>query len=155
MVTRSASDVRRLAEAVNGKRDTDVIVATDRQGELVTRTALEEGDTFLFTVNTRSRQRRVEATGRISAEGMQAELEECDAVFWTESSVEKFVWPYYEAHGIDVSRIRSAYESDPAIVAIAHIIPSIPVMIYAGSSGLEALTVEQYLAGQRGGVMIR
>ncbi len=148
MVTRSASDVRRLAEAVNGRRDTDIIVATDRLGELVTRSALQEGDTFLFTVNTRSHQHRVGATGRISADGMQAELEECDAVFWTEASVEKFVWPYYEAHGIDVSRIRAAYEADPAIVAIAHVFPSIPIMIYAGPAGLQALTVEQYQTEQ-------
>lgn len=144
MTTRSATDVRRLAEAVNGRRDLDVIVATDGNGELVTRTSLLPDDTYLFTVRTESRQQRAAPTGRLEVAGMDLELEGCDSVFWTEAAVEKFVWPYYEAHGIDVRRVREAYESDQNIVAIVHKVPTVPDIVYAGAGGLQLLTWEQY-----------
>ena len=144
MTTRSATDVRRLAESVNGHRDADVIVATDRNGELVTRSSLLPDDTYLFTVHTANRQRRAAPTGRLEVGGIDIELVGCDSVFWTEAAVEKFVWPYYEAHGIDVKRIREAYESDQHIVAIVHKIPTIPEMVYAGAGGLQLLTWDQY-----------
>lgn len=144
MTTRSATDVRRLAEAVNGHRDADVIVATDQEGRLVTRTALLAGDTYLFTVHTANLQRRVPAMGRIEAAGAGAELEGCDSVFWTEAAVEKFVWPYYEAHGIDVREFRAAYESDPTIVAVAHLQPTIPAYVVARAGGLQILTWAEY-----------
>jgi hypothetical protein len=144
MTTRSATDVRRLAEAVNGKRDLDVIVATDQHGDLVTRTALLPGDTYLFMVRTESRQLRAPSVGRLQLAGVDIELEGCDSVFWTEAAVEKFVWPYYEAHGIDVKRMRQAYESDSAIVAVAHLMPTIPMFVVATVGSIQLLTWEQY-----------
>lgn len=146
MSTCSATDVRRLAEAVNGQRDSDVLVATDRAGELVTRTVLQEGDTYLFTVHTGSRQRRAGALGHLLVDGVDLDLEGCDSVFWTEAAVEKFVWPYYEAHGIEVKPIREAYESDPNIAAIAHYQPTILGLVYGGVGGLQLLTWEEYQA---------
>jgi hypothetical protein len=146
MPTPTASDVRALAEAVDGTRDVDLQVVTDASGALAWRTVLEPGDTFLFTVRTSNRQSRPAAVVTVYANGMVAPLAGCDAAFWTEAAVEKFVWPYYEGHGVDVKGFRQAYESDPGIVGVAHDWPTKPLFIVAGEGGLQLLTWDQYSA---------
>jgi hypothetical protein len=50
-----------------------------------------------------------------------------DSVFWTESSVEKFLWPYYHAHRLwddQMTALQKKFEQDPKAVAVAHKAPS-------------------------------
>lgn len=148
MIVAHAGDLRRLAEAAVGLRDVDLQMVTDQSGGLAYRTAIQPGDTLLFTTRTNNRLQRAAAAASVSCSGMVLALKECDSVFWTEAAVEKFVWPYYEAHGINVARIRAAYESDPNIVAIAHLWPTIPTLVVSEGDSLQLLTWEQYSTRQ-------
>lgn len=50
-----------------------------------------------------------------------------DAVFWTESAVEKFLYPYYHAHRIwdqQIIDVKNAFEAYPDAYAIRHKAPS-------------------------------
>lgn len=81
-----------------------------------------------------------------------------DAVFWTESSVEKFVYPYYHAHRLwdtTMDQVKQAFESYPGAVAIMHKAPSKSFVMNATASlrigalnltgKFEWMTVSQFL----------
>lgn len=146
MASPTAGDLRRVAEAADGLRNQDVQIVTDSTGELTYRTQMQPGDTLLFTARSENQLQRPATAGTIFSNGSVVALDGCDAVFWSEAAVEKFAWPYYEAHGIDVSDLRQAYETDARIVAIAHKLPTDAALVFAGTASLQLLTWAEYQA---------
>ena len=62
------------------------------------------------------------------------EADPWDVVFWTESSIEKFLWPYYHSHRLwddDMTKLQAQFDGDPHAVAIAHKAPSASSIISA------------------------
>jgi hypothetical protein len=65
-----------------------------------------------------------------TTKGSSVELksdEQFDSVFWTPSSVRKFVWPYYQSHRLwddEIQAVKDKFETDPNAFAIAHQAPS-------------------------------
>ena len=60
-----------------------------------------------------------------------------DALFWTESAVEKFLYPYYHAHRLwddTMEEVRKAFETYPGAVAVKHKAPSNSFVMYAADS---------------------
>ena len=60
-----------------------------------------------------------------------------DAVFWTESAVEKFLYPYYHAHRLwddTMDQVQLAFETYPGAVAIMHKAPSNSFVMNAAAS---------------------
>jgi hypothetical protein len=130
----SSDELRRLAEAVDGYRETEITVyrgqgsgfATDLPGS-----ATPGHGTPLFTAFTpRKRKGRKQVTLRQILDSVE-QLGEGDAVFWSEAAVEKFVWPYYQALRIDVTELRHAWETRDDVVAILHTYPTRPVAVPA------------------------
>jgi hypothetical protein len=55
-----------------------------------------------------------------------------DAVFWTESSIEKFLYPYYHSHRIwsdEMDTLKASFEAYPNAFAIRHKAPSTSSMM--------------------------
>jgi hypothetical protein len=59
----------------------------------------------------------------------------CDALFWTASSIEKFMFPYYHAQRLygqeEICSLMARYRANRSLVAAVHVAPSRP-----GSIGL-------------------
>jgi hypothetical protein len=94
---------------------------------------IKPGDPRLATVYTKSKQHRPKVERvLLHVEDQQKPIElpgtdGWDAVFWTESSVEKFLWPYYHAHRLwddKMTALQKKFEQDPLAVAAAHKAPS-------------------------------
>jgi hypothetical protein len=64
-------------------------------------------------------------------------LQFCDALFWTASSIEKFMFPYYHAQRLysqeQLCAIMALYRQDKRIFAAAHVAPSRPKIIGAAA----------------------
>ena len=126
--------LRRLAEAVDGMRGQDVKVYRRRSdGEFFPDFKNEKPDDsdYLFTANTpKNRPDRkkpsVDDLSRAIRESIQKHKYEADAIFWSEASVEKFVWPYYAAHRIDVKAVKKLWNMYDDVVAILHLYPTVP-----------------------------
>ncbi len=70
-----------------------------------------------------------------------------DAVFWTESAVEKFLYPYYHSHRLwdeRMDRVKRAFETYPDAYAIKHKAPSSSfVMSLAETLQIGALNLDK------------
>jgi hypothetical protein len=130
------TDIIWLGEGADEGTGTDLLVVKDQDGTPRVRQAAQPGDEVVSRIRVRrppsvaGRQQLDEVVCR-SVGGatyqLPTEVEEYDCVFWTESAVRKFLWPYYHAHRLwnaDLQRLRDEYESDPTAVAIAHQAPS-------------------------------
>ena len=108
-----ARDLRNAAEAISSLRgreqgDRYFIVqhGPPGKGELIPRHG-NAGDTppdgTLFQLDTRARQPHRLGVSQVTIKpkgGCAHVLEGCDAVFWSESAVEKFLFPYYASKGM-------------------------------------------------------
>ena len=69
---------------------------------------------------------------------------ECDALFWTESAIEKFFIPYYEAQRLlsddDMNKLKATYR-EKDVVAMGHIPPS-HELVFRAADSIRALVVE-------------
>jgi len=125
----TANELRKLAEAADGIRDKTAYVVWSGDEPQV-KTKLDEGDELIVECETRN-----SASGRsafksitldpplIDADGNVIEniVDKYDAMFWSESAIEKFVIPYY-AHvrsPRDLQRIGDAY-IHPTTMALLH-----------------------------------
>jgi hypothetical protein len=169
-----ATNLSWLAETADGMRDVDLALFIDDKQRL----QLEKDDVHgtkpsLATIRTpKYRPFRVPVTevvcrGKIEVkddptkpdiifEQTLPSNKNYDAVFWTESSVEKFLYPYYRAHRLwdeTMDRLQEQFEQDDFAVAIAHQAPSksfavVPTSVEIGvvkDGKLEWMTVKDYL----------
>jgi hypothetical protein len=146
----SARDLAWLAETADGIRNEEVVLVLKKDGsgyELKEeREAEREGQEVVLRVYTEAVRRRElqPATITVKAEGGKAFRvdQTADALFWTESSIEKFLFPYYYAQRLlteeEMARLRESFER-ANIVAFAHIPPSRATPV--GRRGLETIDV--------------
>jgi hypothetical protein len=140
MLVPNSTSLSWLAETADGFRGKSLGLFVDKNGDL-TLSAQDtlNGEPPITRVTTPKHQdRRAEVT-KVTCEGngFNKNLEskdDFDAVFWTESSVEKFLYPYYHAHRLwnrTMTDLKDIFENDPRIAAIAHRAPSASVSVPA------------------------
>jgi hypothetical protein len=120
-VTVDSTALSWAAETADGTRDERMVLTLEDGKNLKVKKAsdMNPNDPELATVYTPNKQHR----SKIELPGTDA----WDSVFWTESSVEKFLWPYYHAHRLwdeHMTELRAQFETDPMAVAVAHKAPS-------------------------------
>lgn len=173
--TLDARTLRELGETADGERDSKCAVLEIRGtgGELEYHVVSEtEADKkvaakearILFLVYTKSSVQRVAVpTIAISVAGVAVEprkIDGADAFFWSESSVEKFLFPYYESLRIWAPEYaknlkKAFYKKD--IIGVLHFWPSIGSVVkdpnnarflVSGISlaGPTVMTLDEYLA---------
>lgn len=126
-----------LAEKADGHREEKLqLVLHPAEGLRLRREqeALEPGETPVCTIETSScqpgRKRVTNIALQIDGKTTQdfdIDPEGWDALFWTESAVEKFLYPYYHAHRIwdeKIIAVKDAFEAHPEAYAIRHKAPS-------------------------------
>jgi hypothetical protein len=131
-----ATNLSWLAETADGKRGQTLYLIKDDQDklQLVTQTELK-GRSWLAVVETpknrphRGQVSEVACRGQYEGKDFELELKhpDYDAVFWTESSIEKFLYPYYRSHRIWDDKIEQAkrkFDTYDSAVAMAHRAPS-------------------------------
>lgn len=125
--------LRRLAEKADGLRDQDLVLVQRADGTLDVVPADQAGaDLVLHRLRTSSRypadqrpQFGLILTPPPPGTPFDARSR-YDALFWSESAVEKFVLPYY--HRVrtpeEVLQLARAFRDDPNVYAIGHIPPT-------------------------------
>jgi len=136
----SSHDIAWWAETADGTRDKPLRLVLNADGKcsLIPETkSLKAGEKVILNVRTASHQpNRERPVVTVVASGSSKELTDCDAVFWTESAVDKFVGPYYHSHRLfddEIEQILEAYYQDENVVAIAHFPPSRLTKISSGT----------------------
>ena len=135
----SVTDIIWLGETADSHRGVDLVLVRDKDGKPTLKEKAEPGDDVVQEITVRTadtsarpgftREEIAEVICR-SAEGKEFRLttaDEYDAVFWSESSVRKFVWPYYHSHRLwdaELQQLQDQFDTDPMAVAIAHQAPS-------------------------------
>jgi len=149
-----------IAEAVDGVRDTKAYVVWGRTGPEV-RTQLEPGDDVMVECETDNAVKRRARLAAITLDPAVTDgagrpvtdiATRYDAMFWSESAVEKFVLPYYMRYRTpaEVGRIRGAFDH-PSIYAMVHPPASgvlLMTSIRSKGKSLEALTLEEFEAAR-------
>jgi len=128
-------DARALAwaaESADGRRDTSLVLyRTEGHWALGPETDASR-PTAMLRVYTESRKKQVRVPISLPIPT------EWDAVFLSESAVEKFLFPYYEAQRLlgpnVMEALKHAYYDDQDVVGIAHIYPSQPKLIHTDGS---------------------
>ena len=156
--TISANDLRRLAETADGLRNRDVALVT-RAGQVTVIDASDmlATDTHLLTLRTNdhtNQAKRPEFDMTLQlAHGPSLSLRvNFDAFFWSESAIEKFVFPYYARIWSPemLTTFRERFGEDNAAMGIIH--PpgsSCCVLLYTVAHGLQVLTAEEYLKSKQ------
>lgn len=145
-----------LAEHAHGLGGKPLVLIKAADGRVVLkeRGRTDETDVVLFDVETSLVQ-----PDRLKLEQVMVRPEgkepfdlrgECDALFWTESSIEKFLLPYYHAQRLltadGMAALMEAYRSKE-VVAIAHVPPSHHLSI-KGADPLAAINVVVTMVGK-------
>ena len=126
--TIDARSLARIAEWVDGLRDQNLVVVYEN-GEWMVREE-KPGDDTRAVLKSR-KELDVPATQRqmkskVTIRGLPLD-DGVDALFWTESSIQKFFFPYYAAHRImteqEYALLMAAYKK-ANLIAIAHVAPS-------------------------------
>jgi len=121
-----------LAEKADGTRDTAVFVVSDGEKLDVVPESEIGSRKVLFEVDTKSRGPGVagDAKARILWKGNVyggGDLDKADALFVTQSAIEKFLLPYYIrlGSGAQVQALENRLFNDRTVAAAFHIPPSI------------------------------
>lgn len=127
-----AQDLAWLAEIADGRRDQNMVLYR-RNGRLTVGPETEATRaTAVLRIRTDSRKRRLERIQDLAIH------QDWDAIFLSESAVEKFLFPYYEAQRLlppdrmEALRLQY-YESD--VLGIVHIWPSRPKFLVLQPDG--------------------
>ena len=135
------------AESADGTRDKELALVLTAEGEYVVKEAAP-GDNVVLRMYTPSavpdRLKPAEITFQAPG-GEKMRIDElADALFWTESSVEKFLFPYYASQRLltddEMRRLKEGFR-DQRVVAIWHKAPSATQYLYAGANTLDTLSV--------------
>ena len=132
--TLTANELRWLAEAADGTREKQLALVINSDGKVDVVAADATGnDVVLLNLKTTTRgpgipgdaKARVQWHGRTYG-GPTTLLEKADAVFLTQSAVEKFLLPYYMRFrsGAQVQALENALYNDPRAIIAFHIPPS-------------------------------
>jgi hypothetical protein len=137
------------AETANGTRDKTMFLVLDKDGHLLVTENMQNTDRELRRIRTDSKvpNRRKILEVSCAVDGWDDPLrlpgaEKWDAIFWTESSVEKFLYPYYHCQRLwdrDLDIVKEEFEKDEDAVAIAHQAPSNSSVL--GTSVLSTISV--------------
>ena len=131
-----ATNLSWLAETADGLRGETLYLIIDQDDKLqiVQESSLGNAKRRLAdicTPKTRPNRKKVtQVTCKVEngKEKILDSTKKFDAVFWTESSVEKFLYPYYRAHRLwddaKMDEIKNKFDSSDDAVAIAHRAPS-------------------------------
>ncbi|MBB4637075.1 hypothetical protein [Longimicrobium terrae] len=144
MTTVKAGTLRRAAEAADGMRGQEVYLQIGQDDFVITeqKPANQDPDRLLITCHTcdypvpdRPNLLSVVASTRKGSNSKAHSLrDDYDAVFWSESAIEKFVQPYYaRMYGVDAGvRLRLMQEAwrDPDVFAFAHLPKSEPYALH-------------------------
>ena len=124
----SANELRRIAEAVDGQRNCKLRLVK-REGEDVPRLVetLGDKDTLLLDFRTDDhvppdKKKKLESIRvRPAAASGRTEVVKFDALFWSESSIEKFVMGYY-VRSRTPDEVQSLWNvlTHPSVMAVAH-----------------------------------
>ncbi len=153
----TSTHLRRLAEEADGRRGEKLQLIQDpRTGELRFLAAGEKlvrGTAVVAEAATENRvPDRKPVKVSLMVNGRKIDLKGCDAIFWSESAIEKFVWPYYQSRGLLEGEMqgmqRAYYASDSDIVAIVHKWPSRVDVVADTGSSVQVLAVEAGDAGR-------
>jgi hypothetical protein len=141
----SESDLVRLGEQADAGGDRELLLVRDRDGYPRLRQVAQAGDQVVSQIRVRPPAPTLADRARLStivcrsANGgsltLQPDADEYDCLFWSESAVRKFVWPYYHAHRLwdaSLQQLRNEWENDPTAVAIAHQAPTKSVVLRLG-----------------------
>jgi hypothetical protein len=129
----NATDFAALAETADGLRGEDLVLVRDAEQKPRLREALQEGDVVATEVRVwtdRPPRKKIREVVCVPEEGRLRTLETgsgYDAVFWSDSAVEKFLYPYYHAQRLwnaDMEAVAAKFKRDMDAVAIAHLAPS-------------------------------
>jgi hypothetical protein len=122
------------AETANGTRDRTMFLVLDRDGHLQVTETRQNTDHELRRIRTDScmpnRRKVLEVSCEVDGWNDPLRLssaEKWDAIFWTESSIEKFLYPYYHCQRLWsplLEMLKEEFERDADAVAIAHQAPS-------------------------------
>lgn len=164
----NATDLAWLAETADGTRVKEFTLVRDKDGKAALRTELQSGDKAVTGVKVRT-EPSLQKPGakRIPVLEVTLRPEACqpiglktddgaDAVFWTDSAIEKFLYPYYHAQRLwdeDLSRLEQAFRRDERAVAILHKAPSTSFSM-GGRAG-EALAIGRVLPGPSASATLR
>jgi hypothetical protein len=141
VITISSLELSWLAEKADGTRDEDLALVKDENGNLQIRQPprpgeapeKKPGDVLIANVRTKGTCKRervakitidTEHGGKVEFKGSD---KGADALFWTDSAVEKFLYPYYYSQRIwneDMDRLRTQFSTDPQAIAVLHRAPS-------------------------------
>ena len=130
----TANELRFLGETADGNRDVPQFLVVDDENKLAVVKEEKVGNRQrLAEVVTASRGPGVPGTAKIRVfwnghvyGGI--EFEDADALFVTQSAIEKFLLPYYMRFksGAQVQALENMLFNDRAVVAAYHIRPSVP-----------------------------
>jgi hypothetical protein len=152
----NASDLRAYAEAAHGQRDKPLVLVR-RQGKkkpVLVDVPAGSTDEEILEVNTPSNTIKAKPALRVFLQtpsmSRPKEVSDCDAVFWSESSIDKFMFPYYFLRLMtpeDTVILRDAYLGGsvaPEILGFLHYPPSRPERIIDPLDQLQVV-----IAGER------
>lgn len=112
------------AEGADGRRDENLVLYTNGKKLLLGPANDENLKTAICRVRTDSRKNLERAPTTLTIPV------EWDSVFLTESAVEKFLFPYYEAQRLlksgELEKLKKTYYDTPDYIGIVHIQPSRP-----------------------------
>jgi hypothetical protein len=160
-----ATNLSWLAETADGTRGETLYLIKDTKEKLQ---LVSEGDlkgrAYLATVETPKKRRERQEVTEVVCHGKNysatlKSTEKYDAVFWTESSIDKFLYPYYAAHRIwdeRMDKVKKKFDDSDFAVAIAHRAPSTSEALayeevevgVLDAGALTWMTVKQFLAYQ-------
>lgn len=136
-VTLNATQAGWVAEITDGERDVAFVVVQDAGGNPQLREVgkLESGDTVATEIRCltkgipkRNRVTEVHCFAENWTEpGILLSSDKWDAVFWTESAVKKFLYPYYHSQRLwnqELAALEQQFDADPDAIALAHLAPS-------------------------------
>lgn len=168
LVQLNATDLAWLAETADGTREKEFTLVRDKEGKAALRTELQSGDKPVTGVKVKTEPSlQKPGTRRIPVLEVTLRPENCqpiavetddgaDAVFWTDSAIEKFLYPYYHAQRLwdeDLSRLREAFRRDERAVAILHKAPSTSFSM-GGRAG-ETLAIGRVMPGPEASATLR
>jgi hypothetical protein len=147
--TLSANELRRLAEAVDGIRDRKAYVVWGADGPEV-KTRVSATDDVMAECETTNVVRGRSRFDSISIDPPLVDrggkrvsdvASRCDALFWSEPAVEKFVLPYYLRFRTprQVDTIRDLFDQ-PSVYAIMHL--PLSGCVFLASTRTEGRTIE-------------
>jgi hypothetical protein len=148
------------AETADGTRDEMMVLTLEDGKNLKVKKASDITNpddpklAMVYTSNKQDRPRIERVLLHVEDQQQPIELpgtDGWDTVFWTESSVEKFLWPYYHAHRLwddHMTALRTQFENDPMAVAVAHKAPSASATLPL--SGIDVTGVARATKGKAG-----